>query len=189
MSGASASESSAWKLDTSQTMVAPGSTVPHQRDSGVPTFPASATGSPASRQIAPSSSVVVVFPFVPVTATNRFGRSRQASSSSPSTGTPRSRAATIPGASFGTPGLFTTTAAPSSSSTPSVAQVSVDVVRHVGRPGVHGHDLAVLPQHPHAAVPDLASPTTRYGPSGSGGLTPGSTTGTARTRSPRRWRR
>ena len=63
--------------------------------------------------------MVVVLPFVPVTATNRFGRSRQASSSSPSTGRPRSRAAAITGASFGTPGLFTTTAAPSSSSTPS----------------------------------------------------------------------
>ena len=119
MSGASASESSAWKLDTSHTMVASGSTSPTSEDSDVPTFPARATCSPASRQIAPSSSVVVVLPFVPVTATNRFGRSRHASSSSPSTGRPRSRAAAITGASFGTPGLFTTTAAPSSSSTPS----------------------------------------------------------------------
>ena len=70
--------------------------------------------------MAPSSSVVVVFPFVPVTATSRFGSSRQASSSSPSTGRPRSRAATSTGASFGTPGLFTTVATRSSSSTPSV---------------------------------------------------------------------
>ena len=76
-------------------------------------------GRSASRQIAPSSSVVVVLPFVPVTATKRFGSSRQASSSSPSTGRPRSRAATITGASFGTPGLFTTQATRSSSSTPS----------------------------------------------------------------------
>ena len=119
MSGASASESSAWKLETSHTMVAPGSTSPTRADSGVPTFPASATGSPASRQIAPSSSVVVVFPFVPVTATNRFGSSRQASSSSPSTVMPRSRAAAITGASFGTPGLLTTVDTRSSSSTPS----------------------------------------------------------------------
>jgi hypothetical protein len=39
-------------------------------------------------------------------------------------------------------------------------------------------------------VPDRASPTTRYGPSGSGGLTSrGSRTGRARSRSPRRSRR
>ncbi len=35
----------------------------------MPTFPATATGSPASRQMAPRSSTVVVLPFVPVTAT------------------------------------------------------------------------------------------------------------------------
>ena len=34
----------------------------------------------------PIHSVVVVLPLVPVTATNSFGSSRQASSSSPSTG-------------------------------------------------------------------------------------------------------
>ena len=40
---------------------------------GVPTLPATATGSPAARCIAPSSSTVVVLPFVPVTAQNSFG--------------------------------------------------------------------------------------------------------------------
>ena len=74
MSGAKASESSAWKLDTSQTIVADSSSSPTSEASGVPTFPASATGSPASRQIAPSSSVVVVLPLVPVTATNGLGQ-------------------------------------------------------------------------------------------------------------------
>ena len=74
MSGAKASESSAWKLDTSQTTVVASSTSPTSAESGVPTFPASATGRPASRQIAPSSSVVVVLPLVPVTATKRFGK-------------------------------------------------------------------------------------------------------------------
>ena len=58
----------------------------------MPTLPATATGLPAARQTWPSSSATVVLPLVPVTATKRFGSSRQASSSSPMTGTPRSRA-------------------------------------------------------------------------------------------------
>ena len=53
---------------------------------------------PASRWMWPISSTVVVLPFVPVTATNSLGSSRHASSSSPSTGSPRSRAAAITGA-------------------------------------------------------------------------------------------
>ena len=93
---------------TSQTTVASGVEPPTSDASGVPTLPATATGSPAARWIAPSSSAVVVLPLVPVTATKRFGSSRQASSSSPSTGSPRSSAAAITGASRGTPGLLTT---------------------------------------------------------------------------------
>ena len=50
----------------------------------------------------------MVLPLVPVTATKRFGSRRQASSSSPITGKPRSRAAAIAGAVAGTPGLLTT---------------------------------------------------------------------------------
>jgi hypothetical protein len=47
---------------------------------------------PAARNIAPSSSVVVVFPFVPVTATNgRGASSRKPSSISLQTGMPRLR--------------------------------------------------------------------------------------------------
>ena len=88
VSGANSSESSAWKLDTSQTTVTSAPSSPTSDDSGVPTLPATATGRPAARQIAPSSSAVVVLPFVPVTATKRTGSSRQASSSSPSTGSP-----------------------------------------------------------------------------------------------------
>ena len=44
-------------------------------ESGVPTLPATATSRPAARKIAPSSSVVVVLPFVPVTPTNRASAS------------------------------------------------------------------------------------------------------------------
>ena len=40
----------------------------------MPTLPATATGSPAVRQMWPSSSATVVLPFVPVTATKRFGK-------------------------------------------------------------------------------------------------------------------
>ena len=54
----------------------------------MPTFPAVRAPS-----IAPSSSVVVVFPFVPVTPRIGFGSSRAASSISLQTGIPRSRAA------------------------------------------------------------------------------------------------
>ena len=75
--------SSSWKLDASQTTVAAGSSSPASEESGVPTLPATATGSPAVRYRCPSSSTVVVLPLVPVTATNRFGIARQASSSSP----------------------------------------------------------------------------------------------------------
>ena len=45
--------------------------------SGRPTFPPTATSRPAARKIAPRSSVVVVFPFVPVTPMNGRGRSRR----------------------------------------------------------------------------------------------------------------
>ncbi len=170
MSGANSIESSAWKLDTSHTTVASASRVPTSVASGVPTFPATATGRPASRQIAPSSSAVVVLPFVPVTATKRCGRSRQASSSSPITGRPRSLAATITGASFGTPGLFTTQATRSSSSTPSTPRCASSPSGTSGRPVSVPITRPCASSMRAAATPDRASPTTRNGPAGSGGL-------------------
>ena len=84
-SGANDSASSSWKLEHSQTTVASGETSPTREDSGAPTFPATATGFAAVRQMCPSISVTVVLPLVPVTATNRLGMSRQPSSSSPTT--------------------------------------------------------------------------------------------------------
>ena len=87
-SGANAVESSSWKLDASQTTVAAGSMAPARELTGVPTLPATATGTPAARCIAPISSTVVVFPLVPVTAMNSFGTSRHPSSSSPMTSSP-----------------------------------------------------------------------------------------------------
>ena len=107
-SGAKSSVSSSWNEDASHTIVTSCSTEPTSELAAVPTLPATATGKPASRWMCPISSTVVVLPFVPVTATNSFGSIRHASSSSPSTGRPRSRAAAITGACAGTPGLLTT---------------------------------------------------------------------------------
>ena len=61
--------SSSWKLESSQTIHSSGSASPTSSLSAVPTFPAVRAPS-----IAPSSSVVVVFPFVPVTPTIGFSR-------------------------------------------------------------------------------------------------------------------
>src|SRR4051812_4686958 len=105
------------------------------------------------------SSTVVVLPFVPVTATNSFGISRHASSTSPSTGMPRSRACAITGASAGTPGDLTTPGACSSSASPSL-------------PSLESAPSARSPRARRtcsAASPERARPTTRYGPPGSGG--------------------
>ena len=60
----------------------------------------------------PVSAVVVLLPFVPVMATTgTSSRSRQASSTSPTTGTPARRAAAMPGSVSGTPGETTTRSA------------------------------------------------------------------------------
>ncbi len=138
--------------------------LPTSEASGVPTFPATSAGTPASSWIAPSSTTVVVLPFVPVTATNSFGRRRQASSSSPTTSRPRSRAATITGASFGTPGLFTTVCARSSRSSPSER-------RRTSTPSSASAPAGSAKSQPitspcsrsmsAAATPERASPTTR----------------------------
>ena len=112
--------SSSWNDDASQTTVAAGSRAPARAVSAVPTLPAAATGRPAARCIAATSSVVVVFPLEPVIAISGFGSSRQPSSSSPRTTIPRARAARMTAASPGTPGLLTTVPTPSSSATPSL---------------------------------------------------------------------
>ena len=66
---------------------------------------------PAASRIRPVSSVVVDLPFVPVIAITRPRSQRDASSTSPITGTPRARAAATTGSSGGTPGLRTTRSA------------------------------------------------------------------------------
>ena len=72
----------------------------------------------------PSSSLVVVLPFVPVTPTIGFGSRREPSSTSLQTGIPRSRAAATSGASPGTPGLLITVSTASSNRSSSVPRWS-----------------------------------------------------------------
>ena len=83
------------------------------RSAAVPTLPATRVRRGPS--IAPSSSVVVVFPFVPVTP--RIGFAEQPRSRARSRSRPGPRARAPPrtsGASPGTPGLLTSTSTPSS---------------------------------------------------------------------------
>src|SRR6266571_346390 len=75
-------------------------------------LPPTATLNPAASSIRPVSAVVVDFPFVPVIAMTRPRSHRDASSNSPTMGTPLSRAARTTVCSAGTPGLNTTRSAP-----------------------------------------------------------------------------
>ena len=62
---------------------------------GSPTLPTASADSPADCSMASSMCTVVVLPFVPVIASHSAAsgrRSRQASSTSPHTGTPRTEA-------------------------------------------------------------------------------------------------
>ena len=96
--------------------------------------PATSTGRPAARKIAPRSSDVVVFPFVPGDAEDAGSASSRAPSSiSLQTGIARVRAPATSGVSPGTPGLFTSRSVPCSnvsssaprwSSTPRLAEPS-----------------------------------------------------------------
>src|SRR4029453_4843099 len=107
--------SSSWNDETSHT-TRPPETHPSSSQRARPTLPA--TG--ASR-ITPSSSLVVVLPFVPVTATSSApGNRRKPSSTSLQTGTPSRRARPPGGPPPGTPGLLTTTSTASTSSSSSV---------------------------------------------------------------------
>ena len=95
--GRKVSTSSSWKLESSHTIQAPSPSAPSSPVSGRPTFPATATSLPAARKMSPSSSLVVVLPFVPVTPRIGLARSRKPSSTSLQTVTPRSRAAAAKG--------------------------------------------------------------------------------------------
>ena len=109
---------SSWKLESSATTVASAATSPGMAASAWPTLPPTATGSPASRKMAPVSSVVVVLPLVPVMPTTGLGRKRQANSTSLHSGTPRRRASCTAALASGTPGLLTSRSASSGQQRP-----------------------------------------------------------------------
>src|SRR5574338_71286 len=108
---------SSWKLLTSTTCSVSGVEASTCALSASPMLPPTATREPPSPSIRPMSVVVVDFPFVPVTAIRRPFSHREASSSSPITGTPFARACSISGCRQDTPGLSTMRSAPESDST------------------------------------------------------------------------
>ena len=114
MRGWRSSTSSSWKDDSSHTIQLSAGTEPTSEVRGRPMLPATSTGVPAARNIAPRSSDVVVFPFVPVTPSTGFGSSRAPSSISLQTGMARVRAPATSRVSPGTPGLFTSRSVPCS---------------------------------------------------------------------------
>src|SRR3954453_3767266 len=148
---------------------------PMRELSGVPTLPATATGSSAARQISPQSSATVVLPLVPVIPTKALGSARQASSTSPTTSTPRSRASRITAALSGTPGLLTTQRTRSRSPTPSPSRwISTPRASNPSAPfGAPESDpitsSPIARSIRAAAWPERARPAIRNGPSGSGG--------------------
>ena len=95
--GRKASVVSSWKLETSATTHPSAGNRSASAASGRPMFPPTKTGRSDSAKSAPVSAVVVVFPFVPVIATNSAVIARYASSISPMTGTPRARHAASTG--------------------------------------------------------------------------------------------
>src|SRR5215218_5597986 len=102
-----------WKLDSSTARTSYGSGCTTASSSGVPTLPAATARSPAACSIDVSIRTVVVLPLVPVSVSQGAApsrrRIRQASSTSPHTGTPACWAATSSGWSGRQPGEVTTT--------------------------------------------------------------------------------
>ena len=108
--GWNSSTVSSWKLDTSSTLTVSGVLGAIKSITGVPMFPPTSVGPPASAKILPSREVVVVLPFEPVIATTLPCRNRLASSSSPIIGgpaVPNARTCASSGVSYGTPGETT----------------------------------------------------------------------------------
>ena len=98
---------SSWKLLASTTCSVSGVERSTWALSGTPMLPPTSTRFPEASSIRPTSVVVVDLPLVPVMAMTRPFSQRQASSSSPMTGTPAARASWSSASSGGTPGLVT----------------------------------------------------------------------------------
>ena len=161
--------SSSWKLDSSHAIQVSGETRPGSSESARPTLPATSTGTPPARSMAPHSSVVVVLPLVPVMPTIGFCNIRDASSTSLHTGTPSARAETTVGSESGTPGDLTNALTPTidtasprpTHSAPAAAILprSTCSERSVATTRACGHTRAIASQ---AASPDRLSPRTMY---------------------------
>ena len=160
--------SSSWKLDSSHTIQASRSSAPSKLVNERPTLPATATGRPAARNIAPSNSLVVVLPFVPVTPMNGFRSRRKPSSTSLQIGIPRVRAAAARGDSPGTPGLLISSSTPSSkpsssfpgwTSTPASASlpVSTSAARSAATVGTPRRASASAADWPERASPSTSA--------------------------------
>src|SRR5262245_28144004 len=159
--------SSSWNTPTSQTTHASEWIVPTSELSARPMLPATSTERPSARNISPSNAVVVVFPFVPVTATIGFERSLAPSSSSSQIGTPRARAAATSGASARTPGLLTTRSIPCVSVSSSLPTwTSTPRARSLPAAGVSSRENATTSASAASSAsaaddPARARPTTR----------------------------
>ncbi len=174
-SGAKASESSSWKLEHSQTTIAAVAASPTSEARGVPTLPATATGSAAVRHRWPRSSVTVVLPFVPVTATKRFGSNRQASSSSSEDRRfPAGAAAATTGASAGNSGALDQAAGAFEQIDAIRFEVDLDaraaqVLRPLGRARVAArHPLSTAGQKPRGGLTRARQADDQVGAAGKG---------------------
>ena len=98
---------SSWKLLASTTWMTSRAVAATCAESATPMLPPTATLRPPSSSMRPTSVVVVDLPFVPVIATTRPSSQRDASSSSPMTGTPAARARATSAWRGETPGLST----------------------------------------------------------------------------------
>ncbi len=129
---------------------------------------------PAACQTWPSSSATVVLPLVPVTATKRFGSSRQASSSSPMTGTPSVSARLIGRRLARNAGALDHAARTLDQFFPITIQVHFDAqlaqpLGSLGRAGVGpDHLLATLGQQPRRRLAGPGKPDDQKRPLGQG---------------------
>ena len=123
---------------------------------GRPMLPHATASMPSARRHASIIAVVVVFPFVPVTARYGTSASRAPSSISLQTGRPRARAHSSTGARSGTPGPVTTRVAssrcdgswpPVSISMPSAASASAVDSSERGSRLAHAHRGAFGREH------------------------------------------
>ena len=138
-------------------------------------FPQATASSPAATRIASSIPVVVVLPFVPVTASHTGGSGasapiHHASSGSPTTGTPAAAAAATSGWSGRRPGPVTTSRVPAGRSSP--APATAPSGRSASAAGFASTTVTRAPSSTSAAAaasPEIPAPATSTGASTSSG--------------------